>query len=460
MKFDCQKCGLPRLLRRREHASALVMVLWISFGLVTMALYFGHSMSVELKTTTNVEAGVQSEQAIEGAARYLKYLFANLPSPGQLPEETLIQREGVPVGEAYFWLVGRDPETTDGTRPYFNLIDESGKLNLNIATLAQLQKLPNMSETFAAAIIDWRDSDDEASENGAESDVYLRNDPPYTAKNGPFESVEELRLVYGADEVLLYGEDLNGNGILDPNENDGDLSPPTDNQDGRLDRGLVDYLTVYSREPATQTNGEPRIAVVLPNNASAQQRQQVQTALRAHLTEMLSEERANEILGRVGNTIASVLDFYMRSGMSLDEFVKVDDALGMSTNVVQGLINVNTASVDVLATLQGLEINDAEALVAYRITNPTALQSVGWVTEVLEEAKARAIGPFITDKGFQYTADICAVGRGGRGFRRSRMVFDISEGRPKVVYRREMTQSGWALGADVRQQLVELVQQR
>ena len=48
---------------------------------------------------------------------------------------------------------------------------------------------------------------------------------------------------------VLYGEDANLNGILDPNENDGDVLPPTDNADGLLQPGLLEYVTIYSQEP-------------------------------------------------------------------------------------------------------------------------------------------------------------------------------------------------------------------
>ncbi len=50
--------------------------------------------------------------------------------------------------------------------------------------------------------------------------------------------------LYGADMDTLVGEDANRNGILDPSEND-------DNQNGMLDPGVLEYVTVYSREPNT-----------------------------------------------------------------------------------------------------------------------------------------------------------------------------------------------------------------
>ncbi|HID21409.1 MAG TPA: hypothetical protein EYP14_03300, partial [Planctomycetaceae bacterium] len=58
---------------------------------------------------------------------------------------------------------------------------------------------------------------------------------------------------------LLYGEDANRNGLLDPNEDDGDVSPPDDNADGVLDRGWVAYLTAYSRESNRRADGSEKI---------------------------------------------------------------------------------------------------------------------------------------------------------------------------------------------------------
>ena len=75
---------------------------------------------------------------------------------------------------------------------------------------------------LAGAILDWADEDSEISPNGAESEVYSLKDPERQCKNGSFETVEELLLVDGAEWDVLYGEDANGNGILDPNEDDGD----------------------------------------------------------------------------------------------------------------------------------------------------------------------------------------------------------------------------------------------
>ncbi len=55
------------------------------------------------------------------------------------------------------------------------------------------------------ALIDWTDSGDGEEEYGAEEGYYRSLIPPYSCKNGPIESLEELLLVKGITQELLYG---------------------------------------------------------------------------------------------------------------------------------------------------------------------------------------------------------------------------------------------------------------
>src|SRR5208283_4206892 len=67
-------------------------------------------------------------------------------------------------------------------------------------------------------------------------------------KHSPFETVDELRLVYGATMDLLINEDVNRNGVLDANEKDL-------NGNGMIDPGILEYVTIYSHEPDTHSDG-------------------------------------------------------------------------------------------------------------------------------------------------------------------------------------------------------------
>jgi len=425
----------------RQAGSVLIIVLWVAFGLVSLALYFAHSMSFELRAADNRVASVEAEQAIAGAARYVSNVLANAQQPGLLPATNTYLFSAVPVGNAYFWLIGRDTNAWQNGpyQPVFGLVDEASKLNLNTATADMLALLPRMTADIAASIVAWRSPANNNS-SGAQSDTYMRLQPPYSCKNAPFETIDELRLVYNMDLETLYGEDANLNGILDPNENDGDVSPPYDDRNGRLDPGILEYVTVYSREPGTGTNGTARINVTT---------QPGQAQLRSLLRQQFGAARANQI--RVGASNSS-LQFYMNSGMTAEEFAQIEGNIRGAT--LQGLVNVNTASEAVLACIPGIGPDNAPMLVAYRQSNPSLVPSIAWVSQVLERRSAIQAGPYLTARTYQFTADIAAVGHYGRGYRRVKYIFDTSQGTPRILYREDLSHFGWALGKNARQALL------
>lgn len=441
-----------------EQGSVLIIIMWIAFGLVSVALYFAHSMTYELRASDNRTASSEAEQAIEGAARYVNYVLTLSGTNGLVPDPATYLCEAVPVGDARFWLIGRSvKQNTTPMEPVFGLIDEASKMNLNTATTNMLLLLPRMTPELAASIIDWRDSDSNVSMGGAESETYNRLQPAYNCKNAPFETVDELRLVYGATLDILYGEDANLNGVLDLNENDGPAAIPDDNRDGRLDPGIFEYLTVYTIQPGTgRTNINGGV-----------------NAVRPLLQQTFGDERSTLMLRNAGFTtgggggnggggggggtapdFTSLLDFYIKTKMTEQEFAQVATNLTTSATNSPGLINVNTASAEVLACVPGIGVDNAPSLVAYRQSNPTALTTIAWVLQVLNQQNATQAGRYLTTESYQFTADIAAVGHYGRGYCRVRFLFDTSDGTPKIRYRQDLTRLGWALGNTARQKLL------
>lgn len=441
---------------RKNEAAALIIVLWVALGLVALALYFGQSMTLELRSAENRVAGIAADQALTGATRYVRYLLqTNITAPGHIPDRLSFLQEAVAVGDARFWIIGRDPQATVPTEPYFSLVDEASKLNLNTATIDMLEALPLMTPEIAAAIIDWRDTNSDVTTGGAEDDTYLRLNPPYHCKNSNFETVDELRLVYGMTMAYLYGEDSNLNGVLDPNENDGNVLMPEDNQDGKLDPGFWEYLTVYSMQPNTNWDGTVRIDLTSPNS-----RQQLDSLL----STTLGSSRGQEITRKLPppqRPIASPLELFVLGGFTTDEFSQIEDYLTITNGLgVKGLVNINSASQAVLACLPGIGTDKAASVVAYRQANGGQLNSVAWLASVLDQQGAVQAGPYVTGRTYQFSADLAAVGPHGRGYRRQRFIFDTSSGIPSILYRQDLTHLGWALGRRTRQNLTTLVSTR
>jgi DNA uptake protein ComE-like DNA-binding protein len=434
----------------------LVLVLWIALGLVTLTVYFANSSSFELQAADNRTSGIISDQAIDGAARYVTFVLANYATNGTMPSQQYYQSANVPVGEAHFWLIGRDTNSppTNPDQVFFGLTDENGKLNLNTATLPMLQSLPNIDSQFAANIITWRTNDDTSGGVGPEE--YAMLNPAYSPKEQPFESTEELRLVYGSDITTLVGEDANRNGALDPTEKDL-------NRNSQVDPGILEDVTVYSKEPNTHPDGSALINV---RTVSGTKQQELQSLLETNLT----SDRAAAVMRQLtggnggpggnnggGTTFRSPLQFYLRSGMTADEFATIADQITTVTNsIIDGRININTANPAVLYCIPGIS-NYVDQVVSYRQANPDKLTSIAWVIDATgltgndATTLATQIGNRITTKSYQFMADVAAVGPYGRGYRRVRFIFDTSGGTPRIIYRRDMTHLGWALGKNVRQ---------
>jgi len=450
---------------RDRRASTFVIVLWISFGLVSLTLYFGYAMSLELRAADHRTSGTAADQAIEGAARYVSYVLANQLTNGTVPDAQSYLADGVAVGDSHFWLIGRDTNNSSLGQVFFGLVDEASKVNINTASSNMLVFLPNISLDLAYAILDWRDTN---GGSGAYETYYGLHNPSYEQKYSQFETVDELRLLYDAEMDLLLGEDVNRNGVLDPSEIDL-------NRNGLAEPGVLEYVTLYTREPNTYSNGTPRMNVsnLVSGNVEFQ----------ALLQQSLGTARADIVMANLGlmtggsgggggggpggqgsgqisgTTFRSPLELYRRSGMTVDEFAAIADAITVTEGeYIEGRINVNTASEGVLACLPGLSSNPdvARVLVDYRKANPSQLSSIGWVVEalgsgydaILEELQAQDI---LTTRSYQFSADVAALGPHGRGYRRVRFVFDTSEGAPKIVYRQDLTHLGWALGKKVRE---------
>src|ERR1017187_4899175 len=158
--FDVQRSMFNVRRFPSQHGSVLIIVLWVCLGLVSIALYFANSMTYELRASDNRVSGLVADQAIEGAARYVGYVLSLYATNGAVPVNTQFSCEAVPIGDAKFWLIGRDPaaglSATAPTEPYFGLVDGASKVNLNNANTNALSYLPNMTVDFAQAILDWR----------------------------------------------------------------------------------------------------------------------------------------------------------------------------------------------------------------------------------------------------------------------------------------------------------------
>lgn len=272
--------GIEHHRNRRGFVMMIITIILVLLAFATFA-YMGQ-MQTEYRASSmfgrDIEARMAAESGIEFAAAQIA-LKESDPSIDVFHNPALFYKRPMgeaetPAGQTRFSVLVPHITGDQGGIPRSGLSTENAKFNINrliefendtdeeTDPFTAISFVPGMTEEISNAILDWIDTDDTTDRTGgAESGTYEGLAVPYSARNGPMESIDELLKVQGVTPLLFYGEDANRNGILDPNEDDGEEKPPGDNADGILDLGFRDYLTVSSRERNKLPGGEKKINI-------------------------------------------------------------------------------------------------------------------------------------------------------------------------------------------------------
>jgi general secretion pathway protein K len=188
-----------------ERGVALVIVLWIFIFLFVVA--FDFSASVREEGMATYRYAQEAEGYYLALAGFQQGVYELLKLSAQTGQVVLQQGDDLFEGN---WKKG-----TLGQGVYeVRFVDEAGKINLNRANDDTLRRIfmhlgvdERQRNIIVDSIMDWRDEDDLHRVNGAESDYYLTLSPPYTARNGAFDAVEDLLWVKGMTAELFYGRE-------------------------------------------------------------------------------------------------------------------------------------------------------------------------------------------------------------------------------------------------------------
>ncbi len=195
----------PRMKKLAEQRGvALIVVLWMFIFLFVVAFDFSTSVREEAAAAGRYGDEMQGYYLAIGGFEQGLYDFLSQTSGRQTQEPGQAQKD-------LFDGTWRE-ENLGGGVYRVRLVDEGGKININRVDEDTLRRVfshlgieePRRS-MLIDSIMDWRDPDDLHRVNGAESDYYLSLQPPYTAKNGFFDTVEDLLWVKGMTADLFYG---------------------------------------------------------------------------------------------------------------------------------------------------------------------------------------------------------------------------------------------------------------
>lgn len=186
---------------RNNKGIALVITLLVLTLLIVLILEFSQSMRVEARAAANfrddIKAYYLARSGVTFAIAVLEDDYKTNPNYDALNESWAQKIPPIPLGDGFVSV---------------EITDEDSRLNVNkISTgfgtvtgdnmrlfMVRFLKQFELEEDIADSIADWTDTDDsERIPGGAESNYYQSLEDPYEAKNKPFDSIQELRLIKG-----------------------------------------------------------------------------------------------------------------------------------------------------------------------------------------------------------------------------------------------------------------------
>ena len=355
--------------------------------------------------------------------------------------------------EWYFTIYAYNDQ--DDTEVRYGVSDTAGQINVNTASRKVLEGLPNMTAELVDCLIDFRDSDNEPQENGAEQEYYNQLAHPYAIRNGSLMTVEELLLVKGFDGTLVYGEDANFNGLLDPNEDDGEDTHPDDDSDGILNRGLRSLLTTISYESNVDNENQPRININGEMDSRSLRRAVGRSTAEfiefcneggkkfTHPSELLNMSYTSKSSDSSGGS-----ETRQSPVKSAGDLARVLDKLTVSSSTVAfgTAINVNTAPPEALLAVLGGDNTDlVDRIVSIRADlTPEEKATTAWLygNDLVGADKFKAIAPLLTARGFQYRIQVVGYGTNSGRYCVLEAIVDLGSTSPRVLYLRDLTSLG------------------
>lgn len=177
----------------------LISVLWMVGIIAAVAAGFTLSVQIYIRSSASARQSASLEETANGLVRLVSFGLA---------ERLAAEREPTP------WASGRPYRCAprENVSALVAIQDQAGLIDLNAASpdllgLAIGAVAPERGQA-AAAIVDFRDGDDEPTRpGGAETEAYRLAGKPYGPKNGPFHIAAEVDQVLGLEgdpaEMLL-----------------------------------------------------------------------------------------------------------------------------------------------------------------------------------------------------------------------------------------------------------------
>jgi DNA uptake protein ComE-like DNA-binding protein len=362
-----------------------------------------------------VRASWAARAGVEAAIARLEYDTQNPDTSDAYAALDDMASAGTGTLQGSFYHVGTTEDGKDVEGP----VDAHSKININLMSQQALMTLPYMTEDVADAIIDWVDSDEDTSPLGAEIGYYQGLRYPYEPRNAPIRSYQELELVAGVLPEYVRGEDWNLNGILDPEEDDGDLSWPPDNHDGKLDAGWSGLVTCSSVDDVLAASGEERLDLTTASESDLIARCKLDADQAKTILDYISEAQNASMASIISQSPQQLLRSIpgidqtrlqtAGAALSAEQLALLLDECSIGATdpgaKLPGKLNINTCRAETLEYIPEIDPVTADAIILERAGRPQGFTSIVDLLEVpgMSRRRLSQVYQYLTVRSNVYT---------------------------------------------------------
>jgi general secretion pathway protein K len=208
--------------KRSKEGAALLVALWVLIILSLIVGSFAFEIQMEAMLVSYKRKKFRAEMMALSGVEYARAILGQMTNAKELEIEDMGEDLDGFMQAALHVKRGlsstSEIELGDSS---FSVTLESAEAGRNVNLLSRAEwleilEMANMPSTEWDAMIDcledWIDEGDLHKLNGAESDDPFYQERGYPVKNGPLDSIEELLLIKGWGEDILYGTDENEEG--------------------------------------------------------------------------------------------------------------------------------------------------------------------------------------------------------------------------------------------------------
>ncbi len=351
---------------RRQRGAVFVYCLVVLAALVAVLAAVESTVRIDVRSATNRVQEIKARQAcLSGVQRYIATIANDLKGGGATTSSgsstaTISTTSGATTLQDDWAQLGSNGDENvivGDCKVRMQVVDASSLINMSKLTTPWLNRLP-LSQQQIDALNDYTTPGQTASADGGKDQYYNGLAFPYKPKLAPLDTLDEL----------LQVRYFTASSIWQPNTNIVSTVTFAAGPNGQQPT-LYELLTPYSYSPNVQPGPlgqqQPKINLTAPISAGTVNRLVGLGLSRVNVVRLQTAPNIRT-LGAAAAVFPSIQD----------KRVILDSCTYSGATRISGLINLNTASQNVLSTVPGITPNLAQAIVNQQQTGFTKLSDV------------------------------------------------------------------------------------